>query len=293
MTTVRSDIKTDASVAEAQEPLANISAASLTPSDKPVSALTTTAQVGVSLQANFSQDLKQSFALHQTLVEKVISLIEKEDMFVDGMAIQTRSGMAHHGQYHTDHGFISPVDELFPDYNASSIEGSNLVAAKGPRDLEDVAQLIKNTVFNNKKPISVIVALGTNAVHPVDLQKKAKSHHGSAEDDHHLGSYDFVGYFLKDNSYKYKDDKEQPSQGYSLINFNAMMGADRSYYHVQVVKKVKYSESSQRYDYRGFPRENHELSSSLWLGLISPRKNGHLTKRPFVLQNTPGLNNQV
>jgi hypothetical protein len=27
--------------------------------------------------------------------------------------------------------------------------------------------------------------------------------------------------------------------------------------------------------------------------LISPRKNGHLTKRPFVLQNTPGLNNQV
>jgi hypothetical protein len=27
--------------------------------------------------------------------------------------------------------------------------------------------------------------------------------------------------------------------------------------------------------------------------VISPRKNGHLTKRPFVLQNTPGLNNQV
>lgn len=267
MTTARSDIGTHTSTAKPQLSLANAPAPA--PSAKPAVALSTTAQVRVDLKATFSQELTQLLEAPQTLAEQVINLINKEDKFVDGPTIQARSG-THYGPCHTDHGFISPVDELFPDYNASSIAGSNLVAAKGPRNLEDVAQFLKSTVFNNKKPIAVIVALGTDAAPPAYFKKKAQSEKSYyyPEDNADLGSYDFVGYFLIDENYK--DTKDQPSDGYAL-NSNS---ADAYYFRVEVTKKVKYSENTGSIAHGnyssittfGYHKMHHGSSLPVWLG---------------------------
>lgn len=270
MTIARSDITPHASAAEAQQPLASAPAAAPAPSAKPVPALSTTAQMGVDLKATFSKELTQLPETSQTLAEQVINLINKEDTFVDGLTIQNRSSRAHYGPCHTDHGFISPVDESFPDYNASSIEGSNLVAAKGPRSLEDVAQLLKSSVFNDKKPVAVIVALGTDAAPPEYLKKKSQSVKSYyPEDNMSLGSFDFVGYFLKDEKYKYKDEKEQPSYEYTL-NDIITKSTGTSYFRVQVIKKVKYSGNTESLSHDGYPGittySHHGSSLPIWLG---------------------------
>lgn len=53
-------------------------------------------------------------------------------------------------------------DSCFPTYDAHHIEGTNFIAASGPREPDQVAKLIENTAFNKKAPVKKIIALGAH-----------------------------------------------------------------------------------------------------------------------------------
>jgi len=58
--------------------------------------------------------------------------------------------------------YVQPRDDCFPYYNANRIQGTHLVAACGPFRKEMVGRFFDATVFNEKKPVMQVLALGTH-----------------------------------------------------------------------------------------------------------------------------------